>query len=330
VACAGAQPSGQAACTLTAPYSASITAKDASATSDAKTLAVTVTRENAEIVDFKPYASFVDGSDGDVDSLRVEMVVDESADGNLSGGLTPGVGLANAKPIPVNLAPVGTGTSYACTANNTAYIAGDPDSASASCSIADVKVNVYDATATIGGQHFIGSGQGAITVMDPSLGFTTGGGWFNAADGTKVNFGFNAKILKSGQVQGALLTIFKRANGNYVVKSNAMGALAVAKVTGQTYYGATLDGKATYGVPSTDPALAPWCPGVWKCGGFTFRAYVEDIKEPGAGSDRYWIEVKDPSGIVVAKASMPAGANASAKTIVGGNIQVPQPASGAK
>jgi hypothetical protein len=328
VACAGTQPSGQPACTLTSPYSASITAKDTSdAMSDAKTLAVTVTRENAQVSDFTPYAMFVDGTDGDVDSLLVGMVVDESQDGNLSGGLTPGIGLANAKPIPVNLVPVGTGSSYSCSATNTTYISGDPDSANASCTIPNVTVNVYDATATIGGQYFTGSGEGVITVMDPSLGFTTGGGWFNYGD-AKVNFGFNAKILKSGQVQGSLLTIFKRANGNYIVKSNAMGALAVTKVAGQTYYSATLDGKATYAVPITDPALAPFCPGVWKCGGYTFRAYVEDIKEPGAGNDRYWIEVKDPSGVVVAKASLPSGAAANAKTIVGGNIQVPQPQSG--
>ena len=198
---------------------------------------------------------------------------------------------------------------------------------------------MYDATATIGGDYFIGSGEGAVTIMDPSLGFTTGGGWFNytdpsnSANNAKVNFGFNAKILKSSQVQGSVLTIFKRPNGNYIVKSNAMGALAVTKVVGQTYYSATLDGKATYAVPATDPKLAPWCPSDWKCGGFSFRVYVEDIKEPGAGSDRYWIQVKDPSGAVVAKAftnGAVGNANGDAKTIVGGNIQVPQPQSSTK
>jgi hypothetical protein len=228
--------------------------------------------------------------------------------------------------------PVATGSSLSCPspgASNTAYIAGDPDSAAASCVVNDVSVNVYDTIATIKGDYFIGSGEGAITVMDPSLGFTTGGGWFNAGD-AKVNFGFNAKILKSGQVQGSLLTIFKRANGNYVTKSNAMGALAVSKVSGQTYYSATLRGKATYQVPSSDPKLTPWCPSDWKCGGYTFTVYVEDQKEPGAGIDRFWIEVKDPSGTVVAKASFDPPAASNAKTIVGGNIQVPQPQSSGK
>jgi hypothetical protein len=164
--------------------------------------------------------------------------------------------------------------------------------------------------------------------MDPALGFTTGGGWFATPNG-KVNFGFNAKVLKSGQVQGSLLTIVKAANGNYITKSNSMGALAINKITSVTpnYYSATFQGKATYSVPTSDPKLAPFCTSDWKCGGYTFTVYVEDLKEPGSGSDRFWIQVKDPAGAIVAKVSMDAigGAAPNAKTIVGGNIQVPQP-----
>src|SRR5947208_4294639 len=160
--------------------------------------------------------------------------------------------------------------------------------------------------------------------MDPSLGFTTGGGWFNYGD-AKVNFGFNAKILKSGQVQGSVLTIFKRANGNYIIKSNSMGGLAVAKVAGQSYYSASITGKATYGVPTTDPILTA-C-NAWKCGGYGFNVYVEDRQEPGAGFDRYWIQVKDPANAVVAQGSIAGAASTGAQTISGGNIQVPQPSS---
>jgi hypothetical protein len=327
VACAGAQPAGQAPCSLTSPYAASITATETGGeTSAARPLSITVTREDAQVTDITPYATFVEGTDGDVDSLNVQMVVDEAADGNLSSALTPGAGLANAKPIAVTLTPVATGSSLTCTANNTAYVSGQPGRATASCLVANVPVNVFDAIATIGSnQYFVGGGQAAVTVMDPTLGFTTGGGWFNYDD-AKVNFGFNAKILKSGQVQGSVLTIFKRAGGNFVLKSNSMGALAVAKPAGQAYYGATIDGKATYGVPASEPSLAPFCPGVWKCGGYSFRVYVEDITEPGTGADRYWIQLKDPNGAVVAKASLAAAAGDNAKVISGGNIQVPQPA----
>jgi hypothetical protein len=326
VPCAGTQPASETACTLIAPYAASIRATSGTMTG-AQTLSITVTRENASVVDITPYASFVDGTDGDIDSLNIGLVIDEQADGSVSKTLESGSGLANARPVPVSLTPVGTGSSYNCPtpgANNTSYIGSDPDTAAASCTITNVAVNVYEANATIGGDYFTGSGQGVITVMDPTLGFTTGGGWFNTANG-KVNFGFNAKILKSGQVQGSLLTIVKAPSGNYVTKSNSMGALSIAKVTGETYYSATFQGKATYSVPRTDPKLAPFCPADWKCGGYTFTVYVEDQKEPGSGADRFWIQVKDPAGAIVTKVSMSTSAVANASTIVGGNIQVPQP-----
>jgi hypothetical protein len=326
VACAGTQPSGQPACTLTSPYAASISASDGSL-SDAKTLSVTVTRESASITDFSPESMFVSSAGGSA-TPTIIMTVNEPNDGNLSRTLSAGAGLANAKPIAVNLTPVGTGSSASCSATNTQYSpAASTDTATASCSTT-LNVNVYDMVANIGGDYFMGSGESVITIMDPTLGFTTGGGHFSLSDGTRVNFGFNAKILKSSQVQGSSLTIFKRATGNYIVKSNSMGGLAVAKVVSQTYYGATLNGKATYSVPTSEGVLAPFCPADYKCGGYTFTVYVEDQKEPGAGADRYWIQVKDPAGSTVAKASMSGAASTGAQTISGGNIQVPQPQAG--
>jgi hypothetical protein len=206
----------------------------------------------------------------------------------------------------------------------------------------DATINPYAGGSAPAGSYFTGGGTGVLTVIDPSLGFTTGGGWFNYVDANnpannaKVNFGFNAKVLKSGQVQGSVLTIFKRANGNYIVKSNAMGGLAIAQKGTTTHYSATIAGKATYGVPATDPMLTTCTPPGWKCGGYTFTVYVEDNNEPGAGADKYWIQVKDPSGVVVARASINptyTGANPgpnNAQVIVGGNIQVPQPSSSTK
>ena len=69
-----------------------------------------------------------------------------------------------------------------------------------------------------------------------------------------------------------------------------------------------------------------------KCGGYTFSTYVEDHGEPGTGVDKYWLEVKDPSGAVVGKVSLPrsTGGAALPVTISGGNIQVPQPSSNNK
>ena len=92
-----------------------------------------------------------------------------------------------------------------------------------------------------------------MLVYDPALGFTTGGGWFTAPDGARVNFGFNAKVLKSGQAQGSFLAIWHRAGGNYIVKSNAMGPVVVSGPYGtlpNQYWTATLTGKSTYSIPS--------------------------------------------------------------------------------
>jgi hypothetical protein len=263
----------------------------------------------------------------------VNLTIDESPS-ELSGTLS-GIGLRNAAPITVTLTSVSKGsTAGTCTTTTAATTYVDADTATASCSIPNVPVDVYEINATIGGNYFQGSGLGALTVYDPTLGFTTGGGWYTMPDDTtsdptdiaRVNFGFNAKVLKSGQTQGALLTIVHTANGNYEIKSNAMNAgLAIALVSGRTYYSATFTGKATYAVPPKDAPL--WC-GDRKCGGYAFTAYVEDQKEPGMGYDRFWIEVKDPTGVPIQRISLPRLAADYAKVILGGNIQVPQPQGG--
>jgi hypothetical protein len=255
--------------------------------------------------------------------MTLTLTISEAADSELGKTLSTN-GLVNATPIGVSLNPVAGGAAITCTAVTVpSYAPSTSITATATCSLPSLAVNVYEIDATIGGNWYTGGGAGVLTVMDPSLGFTTGGGWFNYGD-AKVNFGFNAKILKSGQVQGSVLTIFKRSSGNYIVKSNSMGGLAVAQVTGQTYYSATLTGKSTYAVPVTDPLLTPFC-NDWKCGNYSFNVYVEDQKEPGAGSDRYWIQVKDPANNIVAKAAISGAGAAGAQTITGGNIQVPQP-----
>ena len=46
--------------------------------------------------------------------------------------------------------------------------------------------------------------DGVLSIFDPSLGFATGGGTI-ARNGVVANFGFNARYLKSGQIQGQFL-----------------------------------------------------------------------------------------------------------------------------
>lgn len=113
--------------------------------------------------------------------------------------------------------------------------------------------------------------------------------------------------------------IFHKADGNYVVKSNAFGNLQQARSGSATYWTATMTGKATLAAP-----VGLLC-GSQKCGNYSFTIYVEDRQEPGAGFDRLWIETRAPGGEIVSAASLPAPFPANAAVIAGGNIQVPQP-----
>jgi len=53
--------------------------------------------------------------------------------------------------------------------------------------------------------------------------------------------------------------------------------------------------------------------------------YIEDQAEPGVAADRFWIQTVDPGGAVVGAVSFESPAIANARTLFGGNIQVPQP-----
>jgi hypothetical protein len=292
---------------------------------------VTVFRENATVSMIDPSIIQTDGSDSDVDSLKLTLTIDESPDGSLSGAMPSApsgqVGLKNASPIKTTLTRISNGNEFGnCTPPTSSYLPVDADTSTAYCSIADVPMDTYEVDALIQGDYFVGDGAGALVVFDPSLGFITGGGWFTSSDG-RINFGFNAKYLKSGQVQGSLLTIMHGPEGNYILKSNSMGTLTIAKDSTSTFWTAVLKGKATYQIPSSQPPLP--C-GSWKCGGYTWTMYVEDRKEPGGGYDRFWLELKDSNGSVVTRMSMPQLPADLAKVINNGNIQVPQPQSNGK
>ena len=69
-----------------------------------------------------------------------------------------------------------------------------------------------------------------FTVYDPSLGFTTGGGWFHWPEsGERTNFGYTMKYNKKGtNVMGSLLLIRHMPDGSiFRVKSNAIEGLAL-------------------------------------------------------------------------------------------------------
>jgi hypothetical protein len=286
----------------------------------------TVSRENAVISLIDPSIIQTDGTDSDVDSLRLTLTIDEAADGYLSSALPNApsgqTGLKNAYPIPTTLTRISNGSTFgSCTPALSSYAVVDADTDTAFCNVANVPMDTYEVDAVINGDYFVGDGAGALVVFDPSLGFITGGGWYTTDQG-RVNFGFNAKYLKSGQIQGSLLVILHRPEGNYMLKSNAMGTLTVTKDATNTFWTAVLKGKATYQVPPSQPLLS--C-GARKCGGYTWTMYVEDRAEPGSGNDKFWLEVLDPAGAKVNTLTLPQLPAVNAKVIDNGNIQVPQP-----
>ena len=280
-----------------------------------RALTAEVTREDATVVDFTPDVVQADGNDGDADLATLGFTVVEVDDGHLSSTLGAGRGLANADPVDVTLTPVGTGAGAGCAARNAAYLPSRVDAVGASCDLADLPVNVYEIGATIGGDHFTGSGAGVTTVYDPGAGHITGGGGYLTSDGERANFGFTVKYLPSGKVQGSLLAMHHLDDGTHKVKSNAMKAMAVTQhVDG--FWTATFTGKATYAAPHALPC------GDRKCGDYTFTVYVEDVAEPGTGRDRYWMEVASPDGTVVPLLSRPRSTALNAAVLDRGNIQV--------
>ena len=152
-------------------------------------------------------------------------------------------------------------------------------------------------------RYYYGSDESVFTVYDPSLGFTTGGGWFYWPDtddgdypGDKTNFGFNMKYnKKQTNLQGSFLLMRHTITGeNYRVKSNALDktlAIGAAVDEFSLYDWAAFSGKSTYRAPGVDNE-----------GNYPFLVYVEDHGEQGCSqdpSDEFWIEVKDKDGNVV-------------------------------
>jgi hypothetical protein len=187
---------------------------------------------------------------------------------------------------------------------------------SVTCSFDEVPVSTYVVQITIGGGFYAGYTEEVIVVYDPSLGFTTGGGWFYwPGTDERTNFGFNAKYNKKGKrVQGSLLLIRHLADGSlYRVKSNAMSGLAVGESEDPAFGWASFNGKCTYREPGWPEPI----------GNHQFIAYVEDHNEPGATVDRFWIEVLDQNGDAIGVSSMDRAAEDNAVIIKGGNIVVP-------
>ena len=132
-------------------------------------------------------------------------------------------------------------------------------------------------------------------MLTETLGFVTGGGKIiNPNTGFPANFGFTMKFLKNGNSQGSLLYVEHRPTGDVVLKSNALGPLAIVNNQGIVTGKATLNGVGNY----------------------TFLTNAIDNGEPGTG-DQFGLQVKNPSDAIVADLTF------NPVSLIGGNIQVP-------
>ncbi|MHC4063753.1 MAG: SdrD B-like domain-containing protein [Planctomycetota bacterium] len=291
-------------------------------------ITITVFPEDATVIfdQNNPVGVQVEEDGGDSGPFSLTVFVMETLP-DLSATLPAAPGDISLAGVSMTLQPIGPGGSVAGTCTPMGVVGTGYDAIlTVTCDFDDVEVNTYSAMATVTGGYYTGSGEDVVTIFDPSLGFTTGGGWFYwpgtddpsiGYPGDKTNVGFDVKYKRRGRgAKGNLLMIRHLPDGSkFRVKSNAMDALALGEVGGaHPYAWASFTGKATYLEPGwTDPI-----------GNYEFIAYVEDHGTPGAGADRFWIEVIDRDGFVVSASSLAEPAPANAETIEGGNIVVPQ------
>jgi hypothetical protein len=189
-----------------------------------------------------------------------------------------------------------------------------------SCTFPAVLIaDTYEVDIDVTGNYYQGEGAAIIQVNDPSSGFATGGGWFRYTEpnGDKVNFGFMAKATvnnKKTVYQGALLIIRHKSNGDVIkVKSNMFEGYSIQAPTNANPCGSvSFSGKATYSVNGSSQ------------GNFVFAGYGLDCGEPGT-SDKFGVHLAGPSTNEINTAATASGVGTFAKTLAGGNIQVPQP-----
>ena len=221
----------------------------------------------------------------------------------------------------MTLVPVGPGGALPGSCSTPAAPTGYAGKMTVVCNFDNVAVNTHLASVTVDGGYYTGAGEDVLVVYDPSLGFTTGGGWlYWPGTNERTNFGYTMKYNKKGiRVQDSLLLIRHLPDESiYRVKSNALYRLALGDDPSVPMGWASFSGKATYLQPGwSDPEA-----------NHQFLVYVEDRGEPGTGVDRFWIEVRDKDNNVVSAMSMSSPAPDNTTLLNGGNIVVPHETGG--
>ena len=166
---------------------------------------------------------------------------------------------------------------------------------------------------------------GTVTVSKPIPGMLTGGGYLiNEASagqkagevGRRTNFGFNAKVTKTGALQGNVNVIVRNGGRVYQIKSNAITSLTTKTGTcsATTPCTGVFNGRAN--VQDITNPLSP----VSVDGGATLQVSVTDRGEPGSSDDNA-ITLFDKNGGLLF-ASKWDGVRTVPQVLSGGNIQV--------
>lgn len=270
--------------TITAAY----TSTNAAFLNSSNTGTLTVMREDADVspAAVNPFAVKVNAPGGTGGPVTLCFDMNEVSDGS------PG-DTNNITSVTVNVVPIGSGSAVPA---GVAILSGGGVGATrtACVTLNNVPVNVYDVSLTINGNFYQGTGHTVLTVFDPSLGFVTGGGSI-IHNGFKASIGVNIKYLKSDRAQGSLLYIEHRPTGDVVIKSNAIGTMAIVANE------ALPTGKAT----------------VNGVGNHDFIARIIDNGDAGL-ADRFGLRVTSPSGSLLVDLTF------DPIQLSGGNFSVPK------
>lgn len=254
--------------------------------SNTGTLTVSIEDADVSASNTNPFAVKVNAPGGTAGPITLCFDMSEVSDGS------PG-NTTNITSVTVNVIPIGTGS--AVSAGTPVFSGGGVGATRTACvTLNNVPVNVYDVSLTINGNFYQGTGSTVLAVYDPSLGFVAGGGQL-IHNGYKAMVGVNIKYLKNGNAQGSLLYIEHRPTGDVVIKSNAIGSMAIVSNE------AIPTGKATIN-------------GV---GNNSFIARIIDNGEPGS-TDLFGLRVTNPSGSILVDLTF------DPIQLSGGNFSVPK------
>ncbi|GLC23682.1 MBG domain-containing protein [Roseisolibacter agri] len=306
-----------------------------------------VTKEDM-VLDYTGQTFVSTNRSGGTASAQLSVSVSESQDGNL--GSVPWASI----PLTVRFSVYTTDPSSAVKCDAPVSASGS-GAGTASCSVSGLKEDQYIVQAELLSNAFYRAAvpNAALTAVDPGTGFTTGGGSINDPNtGARSNFGFTARFLKNGGVQGNSLFIYRKSadlgggratgtvNGatvsapsgtrdyNFIIKSNQMSALTqrCSTTTGTEPCWATFTGgsnvKAVDRLTGIEYTLSAGYIGNQQ----QFQIDLVDNGEPGS-TDRFAIKVWTASQtfmqVGTARTDMNGTPpNGTQVQLLGGNVQV--------